>query len=186
MNKMKNNAFKENIFPVIVLVCICLAVTLALAGTYSVANPKIIANQQKAADEARMQVLPEGDSFTQYDGKLAGGVIDCYIADNKAGMAVTAGYTGFGGTVEVMVGINADGEITGVTVTNHAETPGLGTKAMTVEYLKQYNGVKEASSAHIRDDAGIDAITGATISSNAIYCSVVQALQQFQECGGVE
>lgn len=94
MNKMKNNAFKENIFPVIVLVCICLVVTLALAGTYSVANPKIIENQQKAADEARMQVLPEGDSFTQYDGKLAGGVIDCYIADNKAGMAVTAGYTG--------------------------------------------------------------------------------------------
>lgn len=183
---MKNNFFKDNIIPVIVLVCICLVVTLALAGTYSVANPKIIANQQKAADEARLQVLPEGDGFTKYDGKLTEGVIDCYIADNKAGMAVTAGYQGFGGTVEVMVGISADGKVTGVTVTNHAETPGLGTKAMTVEYLSQYEGVTEAAAGHIKDDAGIDAITGATISSNAVYCSVSEALEQFKECGGVK
>lgn len=183
---MKNNTFKENIFPVIVLVCICLVVTLALAGTYSVANPKILENQQKAADEARMQVLPEGDSFTQYDGKLVDGVIDCYMADNKAGMAITAGYKGFGGTVEVMIGINADGAITGVTVTNHGETPGLGTKAMTEEYLSQYQTVTEVVGGHIKNDSNIDAITGATISSNAIYCSVAEALEQFEECGGVK
>ena len=56
---MKNSNFKENIFPSIVLICICFVVTLALAGTYSVANPKIIENQMKAADEARMLVLPD-------------------------------------------------------------------------------------------------------------------------------
>ena len=53
----------------------------------------------------------------------------CYIADNKAGMAVTAEYKGFGGAVKVMIGIGANGEITGVKVTEHSETPGLGTKA---------------------------------------------------------
>ena len=87
---MKNNNFKENFIPAIVLVCICLVVSLALAATYNVSNPTIIANQQKSADEARMEVLPDGDSFTEYDGKLVNGVDDCYIADNKAGMAVTA------------------------------------------------------------------------------------------------
>lgn len=183
---MKNNNFKENIFPAVVLVCICLVVTLALAGTYGVANPKIIENQQKAADEARMQVLPEGDSFSQYDGNLVDGVIDCYIADNKSGMAITAGYKGFGGTVEVMVGISSEGKITGVTVTNHSETPGLGTKAMTEEYLSQYKDVTDINAGHIRDDADIDAITGATITSNAVYCSVGEALEQFKECGGVK
>lgn len=181
---MKNS--KNNIVPALVLVCICLVVTLALAGTYSVANPKIIENQKKAADEARMLVLPEGDSFTQYDGKLVDGVLECYMADNKAGMAVTSEYKGFGGAVEVMVGIDAEGKITGVTVTNHAETPGLGTKAMTVDYLKQYEGVSEATAGHINDDANIDAITGATITSNAVYGSVVEALAQFEECGGVK
>lgn len=184
MEAMKNS--KNNIVPALVLVCICLVVTLALAGTYSVANPKIIENQKKAADEARMMVLPEGDSFTQYDGKLVDGVLECYMADNKAGMAVTSEYKGFGGAVEVMVGIDAEGKITGVTVTNHAETPGLGTKAMTVDYLKQYEGVSEATAGHINDDANIDAITGATITSNAVYGSVVEALAQFEECGGVK
>ncbi|MDD6648341.1 MAG: RnfABCDGE type electron transport complex subunit G [Firmicutes bacterium] len=183
---MKNNNFKENIFPAIVLVCICLVVTLALAGTYSVANPKILDNQQKAADEARMQVLPDGDSFTEFDGKLTDGVIDCYIADNKAGIAVTSEYKGFGGSVKVMTGIGADGKVTGVTVTEHGETPGLGTKAMTVEYLEQYKGVADAVGGHINNDENIDAITGATITSNAVYCSVVEALAQFKECGGVK
>ena len=65
---MKNSNFKENIFPSIVLICICFVVTLALAGTYSIANPKIIENQMKAADEARMLVLPDGDAFTEYNG----------------------------------------------------------------------------------------------------------------------
>ena len=60
---MENSKFKENILPVIVLVCICLVVTLALAGTYSVANPVIEENQQKAADEARMEVLPDSWSM---------------------------------------------------------------------------------------------------------------------------
>ena len=179
---MKNS----KIFPSLVLVIICLVVTLALAGTYSVANPIIQENQAKAADAARMQVLPDGDAFTAYDGDLAEGVIDCYIADNGAGMAVTSAYKGFGGDVKVMVGINAAGEITGVTVTEHAETPGLGTKAMTVEYLAQYLTKTEAPAGHIRDDANVDAISGATITSNAVYCSVGQALAQFQACGGVK
>ena len=183
---MQNSNFKENIFPALVLVIICLVVTLALAGTYSVANPIILENQQKAADEARTQVLPDGDSFTKYDGALADGVVECYIADNKAGMAVTSEYKGFGGAVQVMVGIGADGKVTGVTITNHSETPGLGTKAMTVDYLKQYIDVTEASGGHINNDANIAAVTGATISSNAIYCSVGEALAQFQECGGVK
>ena len=176
---MKNNNFKENFIPAIVLVCICLVVSLALAATYNVSNPTIIANQQKSADEARMEVLPDGDSFTEYDGKLVNGVDDCYIADNKAGMAVTAEYKGFGGAVKVMIGIDANGEITGVKVTEHSETPGLGTKAAD-------QGVSEATAGHINDDPNIDAVTGATITSNAVYGSVVEALAQFKECGGVK
>lgn len=183
---MNNNSMKDKIFPSLVLVVICLVVTLALAGTYSVANPIILENQAKAADEARMMVLPEGDAFTAYDGNLVDGVIDCYMADNGAGMAITANYKGFGGAVKVMVGIDADGNITGATVTEHAETPGLGTKAMTPEYLAQYQGVGEVVGGHINNDANIDAISGATITSNAVYCSIEAALNQFNECGGVK
>ncbi len=101
-------------------------------------------------------------------------------------MAVTAEYKGFGGAVKVMIGIDANGEITGVKVTEHSETPGLGTKAADPGYLKQYQGVSEATAGHINDDPNIDAVTGATITSNAVYGSVVEALAQFKECGGVK
>ena len=101
-------------------------------------------------------------------------------------MAVTAQYKGFGGAVTVMIGMDANGAITGVKVTEHAETPGLGTKAADPGYLEQYKGVTEAPAGHIRDDANIDAVSGATITSNAVYNSVREALAQYQECGGVK
>ena len=183
---MKDKTFKDYIAPALVLVIICLVVSAALAGTYGVANPLIEKNAQKTADEARAKVLPTGDSFTQYDGKLVEGITECYFADNKSGMAVTATYKSFGGTLTAMVGVDKDGKVTGVTVTGHADTPGLGTKAMTDEYLKQYSGVDQVGEDNIKNDASIDQTVGATISSNAIYHTVQEALQQFKECGGVK
>ena len=183
---MGSNSFKENFKPTIVLLCICLAATLALAATHYVTQPLIDANSEKSANEARAMVLPEGDSFTAYDGKLVSGVDDCYIADNGKGMAVTSHAKGFGGDVTVMTGIDANGAITGVTVTDHSETPGLGTKDMTTDYLSQYKSVTEAPEASISDDANIDAVTGATVTANAIYGSVGEALAQFKSCGGVK
>lgn len=191
---MGNSTFKEYIKPALVLVVICLVASFALSQTYTLTKPVIEANDAKAADEARALVLPEGDSFTAYDGELNEGIVDYYIADNGAGVACTSTSKSFGGTITVMVGIDANGAITGVTVTNHADTPGLGTKAMTVEYLSQYNGKTAAEiipdaaaigTDNIKKNANLDAITGATISSNGVYHSVQGALAQFEAAGGV-
>lgn len=180
---MKNNKFfKENVIPALVLVIICLVVTGALAVTYGVASPIIADNEKKTADEARAQVLPEGDGFTLYEGQLAEGVTECYLADNGEGIAVTSTYGSFGGTLTAMVGIDKDGKITGVTVTGHADTPGLGTKAMEPEYLAaNYEGASVIEADSIKNDPEVDAITGATISSNAVYQCVKEALIQFGE-----
>lgn len=182
-----NNFYKTTIAPALVLIIICLVVTAALAGTYGVANPIIQENAQKTADEARAQVLPEGDSFTLYEGALVDGITDCYLADNGAGLTVTATASSFGGTLTAMVGVSADGKITGVTVTGHADTPGLGTKAMDAAYLDtNYTGLDTAEADNIKNDANVDQITGATISSNAVYQCVKEALLQYKECGGVK
>ena len=87
-----NNTFKEYVAPILVLVCICLVVTAALAATYGITKPIIDTNSKKAADEARMELLADADGFTAYDGELAVAepdkvfVSECYIADNGAGM----------------------------------------------------------------------------------------------------
>ena len=57
---------------------------------------------------------------------------------------------------------------------------------MTDEYLEQYGGVDTAGQDNIKNDANIDQIVGATISSNAVYQCVSEALLQYKECGGVK
>lgn len=57
---------------------------------------------------------------------------------------------------------------------------------MTEEYLAGYKGKDALEEDNIKNDSGVDYIAGATISSNAIYQTVKEALQQFQECGGVK
>ncbi len=191
--KMKNNnAFKEHIAPVLVLVCICLVITAALAATYGVAKPIIDANAKKAADEARMELLADADSFTAYDGELfvadEGKVFvqDCYIANNGCGMVVTVSTKSFGGALTEMIGIDKDGKITGVKVTAHADTPGLGTKAHAKSHLDQYKGINELTSTSAKDDPAITHVTGATISSNGVHYGVYCALEQFKAMGGVQ
>ena len=66
-----NNTFKEYVAPILVLVCICLVVTGALAATYGVAKPIIDENSIRAANEAIADLLPAADSSTSFDGDLA-------------------------------------------------------------------------------------------------------------------
>ena len=185
-----NNTFKEYVAPILVLVCICLVVTAALAATYGVTKPIIETNSKKAADEARMELLADADGFTAYDGELAVAepdkvfVSECYIADNGAGMVVTVSTKSFGGALTEMIGIGADGKITGVKVTAHADTPGLGTKAHDAGYLAQYAGLAEYTAFTAKDDAGVTHVTGATVSSNAVHYGVCAALEQYKLVGG--
>ena len=63
---MKSNTYKEYIAPVVVLVCICLVITAALALVYGITNPIIDKNAKATADKTRTKLLKEADSFTQY------------------------------------------------------------------------------------------------------------------------
>ena len=188
---MKSNTFKEYIQPVVVLVAICLVMTYALAYVTSITAPIISENSAKAADAARTELLPAASSFEQYTGDLVVleadkvYVTDCYVADG-AGMVVTVDTKSFGGILTEMVGIDADGAVTGVKVMAHSDTKGLGTKAHDPAYLSQnYAGKSElAFAANIKGDNAVSHISGATISSNAVYQGVCAALKQFEAVGG--
>ncbi|QHI72389.1 RnfABCDGE type electron transport complex subunit G [Aminipila terrae] len=190
---MGNSTFNEHIKPSLVLVIICLVVSIALSQVYAITLPLIESITAKTADQTRTVVLPKADTFTPYTGKLQDGIVDFYIANNGAGAAITATANSYGGLITVMVGIDAKGAITGVKVMSHSDTPGLGTKAQTPEYLSQYNGMTGAEiipdanaigQGTIKDNTNLDAITGATISSNGVYHSVQRALAQFEAAGG--
>lgn len=183
---MKSKFFKETIAPSLVLVLICLVIPFALVATNSATKPQIEKIAKAKADETRAKVLPSSKSFKKYTGKLSDGVLEFYIAENKSGAVVTAQGKSFGGLLTAMIGIDKNGSITGVEVTNHADTPGLGTKAMTVDYLKKYKNIKELKGAKIKDEKSVDYIVGASISSNGVYTAVKNALAQFKDAGGVK
>ena len=190
----KNSAFKEFISPVLVLVIICFAVTFLLAFTYGITAPIIEKNTAAAASEARSSLLEAADGkfsdsgadLVEYEpGKVY--AVDCYTADNGSGMVVTVKSNSYGGLLTAMVGIDKDGAITGVTVTDHADTPGVGTKAQDPEHLKQYIGLTELGSDKIKDHAdSVVEVTGASVSSGAIHKAVYCALEQFKAMGGVK
>ena len=169
----KNSAFKEFISPILVLVLICFVVTFLLAFTYGITKPIIDENTAKAASEARMELLSDADNFSDSGAELfelePGKVyaVDAYTADNGAGMVVTVKSNSYGGLLTAMVGIDKDGAITGVKITEHADTPGVGTKAQDPGHLSQYVGLSELSSEVIKDHAdSVVEVTGASVSSS--------------------
>lgn len=189
----KNSAFKEYINPILVLVVICFVVTFLLAFTYGITAPIIAENTAKAASEARMELLPEADGFAEAQTDLyvleenKVYATEVYSADNGAGAVVTVVTNSYGGALTAMIGIDQDGAITGVKVTDHSDTPGVGTKAQAEGHLSQYVGKTELGSEVIKAHADdIVEVTGASVSSGAIHKAVYCALEQFKAMGGVK
>ena len=172
MEKAKNNM----IAPIVVLVAICLVASAMLAGIFQVASPIIDARSEAAATEARSAVLPAGNTFTKWTGELANGVKDAYTADNGAGMVVSTSFNGFGGAVELMIGMDSEGAVTGMQVMSQSETPGVGSNALTDAYRAKFTGQTSAN--------GIDAYSGATFTSKAVKNGVNAAAAQFALIGG--
>ena len=103
------------------------------------------------------------------------GVSAVYTADNGAGAAITASAKGYGGDVVVMVGINADGNIEAITVTQQTETKGIGSNVVSNnEYLAQYSGMSAAEPLVLNAD--VDAYASPTVSSTAPTNAVDDAL----------
>lgn len=109
----------------------------------------------------------EGDSLDVFPAKkdsiIVGYAVNTYTAD------------GFSGNIFLMAGFKPDGTIINITVLEHKETPGLGTKMADPQFKDQFMEKNPAEfSLTVRKDGGpVDAITAATISSRA-FCDAVQ------------
>ncbi|MEG2295724.1 MAG: FMN-binding protein [Oscillospiraceae bacterium] len=168
---------KEFIYPTFILAIVCFIISLALAVTFKVTDPIIQAAIKSDADFARTQVFTGDSNFTQIN--LTTSVENCteiYKANNNSGYVFTTASKGFGGTMTVMVGMDADSKITGVKLMTHNETPGLGTKTSEPSFTDQFIGIEAE-----QIDPDVDSISGATISSNAFKRAVQVAFLAFEE-----
>jgi electron transport complex protein RnfG len=87
---------------------------------------------------------------------------------------------GYHGPIEVMVGIDAGGTLTGISVMTHTETPGLGARVVEDDFTEQFKGLTLSDELDLSANGGkIDAISGATLSSKGVLKAVRKALELF-------
>lgn len=188
----KKAFYKEYIYPVVILVAIAVVTTALLAVTNFISAPVIVANQEANANAVRQELLPDADSFSQVDTDLltsddsSAHVDSVYQADNGSGYVITIVTKSFGGDLTMMVGLNADGTISGVQVTDSSDTPGVGSKDAQPEYLAQYDGLSSLTSENVKNETSTTSsgstfqyISGASVSGSAIHKGVYLALEQF-------
>lgn len=96
------------------------------------------------------------------------------------GLAYEAAGMGHEGLIHVMVGVNPDGKITGISITTQSETPGLGSRVTEPSFTKQFKGMTLSDSLNLSAKGGkIDAVSGATVSSKGVVTAVRKALELF-------
>lgn len=163
------------------LLSIAAVAGLALGATNGITQKPIEAQLVAAQEAARKEVLPAASSFAL---AACDGVEEAYVGSDGAGDIVGATgkltVTGFGGPIELTVGVDDDGTITGVSVggAEFAETAGLGAKTRDAAFTDQFIGA-DASVQLTKNGGTIDAVTSATISSNAVtggVAAIVKAI----------
>ena len=161
------------------LLAICLVVAVALAAVNGVTAPVIEELNAAKTQEAISAVLPGGFDSEITDYTDATGIVS-KIYQGEGGYAVEVGPGGFDNTITMMVGIDNEGKVLGISVVSHTETAGLGAVAAAETPAgKNFRGqfVGASGSVAVSKDGGtMDAITGATITSRAICVGVNAAL----------
>ena len=168
-------SFKAILKPALPLVVICLVVSLVLSLTNMLTADRI-AQLQKEKETAAMQRIYNCDVFEK-------GTVDVgceyYIAEEK-GLIFNVKTNGYGGQITVMVGVNCDLTVKAVEIIDvSGETVGLGQRAAEESFYSQFVG-KVSGITVSKNSVGenqIKAITGATISSQAVTDAVNTALE---------
>lgn len=168
------------------LLAITLIAGLALGTTYALTREPIRRQNLAKAEQARRSIFGEAEfvdasgaaeALKQSDAGYAAVTGAYYAMENgeTAGCVVTVTAAGYGGGIELTVGIDAAGSIAGLEVGGHNETPGLGARASDEAFTGQFAG-KAAPLAAVKSgqagDGEINAITGATITSRGITDAV--------------
>lgn len=159
------------------LLLISAVTALLLSGVNALTKDRIAENDVKEKSAAIALIFPDSDSSEPADVTIDGinGVWLVTSGGDLLGYAASVSPLGFGGALDMMVGVNSDGTIAGMKIVSHSETPGLGSRVDDHDYLSQYNG----KSGVLSFGSGIDAITGSTISSKAVLEAANRALSAY-------
>jgi electron transport complex protein RnfG len=169
---------------ILTLICSCAAFSLGLAYKHT---KEPIAEQQRLKKVRALKAVFDG-----YDIPADLPFVDLKIGNDKKGMDILRRFyliqkdgehsgvafevssQGYGGNIQLMTGLTSNGNISGIKVLNHAETPGLGANINTEKFTCQFRGMNlDETVWKVKKTGGdVDQVTGATISSSAVLEAV--------------
>lgn len=197
---------KKIIKNTLILTVITLVAGVLLGLVYEITKEPIAIAKENAKKEAYQAVMAEADIFeiyVEFDADAAdkiiadAGISGCNVDEvviAKAGSEVkgyvvtTTTSEGYGGDIQISVGIAADGTVKGIEMLSIGETAGLGMNANTPEFKDQYaeklvESFVVTKTGAIADNE-IDALSGATITSDAVTNAVNSAITYFNQVLG--
>ena len=165
-----------------ILLAICLIVSLLLGVVNQITKPRIDAIQAEKIRAAMAQVL-EADEYLpiqlQKDLKGIQSVSEARTNGGTLGYVVQVTANGSQGEIQMMVGVDVENRVTGVSVIKHSETPNIGTKVVGDQaVLDRFTGMSlEAGEITVNGGANrFDGVSGATVSSRGVAAGVNAAL----------
>jgi len=177
---------KKIVIDTLKLVVITLVAGLLLSIVYQLTKDTIAAAEAQELTDSYSAVMSEASGFVEVEVTEAPSFDDdtslntaLYAYDengNEIGavLSVTS-HKGYGGDIDITIGIDTDGVITGIVVTSMSETSGLGANCQNEEWISQYIGKSGAKTGATQENE-IDAISGATKTTRAITNAVNAAL----------
>lgn len=180
---------KESIKNTISLMVITVIAGLLLGFVYDITKDPIAKEQQKAKEDAYKTVFEQADSFetmeidsSKVEEQLKEQGYDATINEimmvyNHSGdfagyVATVTDHEGYGGDIQFAIGVASDGTTNGISFLSISETAGLGMKAKEEPFKSQFSGKKVSQFVYTKNgayaDNEIDAISGATITTNAV------------------
>lgn len=183
------------------LTAISLVVAALLGFVNQLTYPNIAAINKANTEAALTAVVASADSefpemevtddmlsaATAQGGKLTE-AYEVKVGGETAGYAFKVVASGSQGDIEMIVGVDADLAVTGVSIVDNAETSGIGSKVMSnmptakgVGVLDQFVGMSGAGTLSV--GSNVDAISGATVSSKGVTKGVNTALAAAEAIG---
>lgn len=166
---------KSNIMPSVVLTIICVVASLLLVFAHELTKENI-AEQKQLRFNSGVESLFGKTESTLLESNFGEDKVKAIAVtpDGKTAVQVVAdGYSKDG--INVLVGIDENGRISGIEFVSLGETPGLGSKVRDNEdFRKQFYGESQT-------DVSLDAISGATFSSKGMKSAIDTALKVYTE-----
>jgi len=155
------------VFPIIFITIVVFASVGLVTWTDSITEDKIEEQKEQQIQSMLKEMFPSMSEYTFEDD-----IYTIYSDGAGIGYAFLAVGKGYGGDIDILIGLEDETTIKGITIISQSETPGLGSRIAESSFASKFTGLSIGDVALKQDGGQIDAITGATISSGAVVDAV--------------